>query len=364
MSKHQKESASDWKKVGACLYRYKNGIYYALFKRRGKQIRVSLETADLELARRKLTEKRKDLETTDPKLARRNLEEHSERFLAAIKGAESTKANIKRCIKKLTEEWPSGQPTILAKIKKGDCNIWLRKYSSLKPASVNQIITTARGFFDLAVEDGVIPRSPMDGIKFLKRGSVTRVTPTPEQFEAIVADIRSQPSNGHGSDNSADFVALAGLLGLGQAELSAIERQHINMDSGSIQILRRKTQVAFTIPIYPLARPVIERRMGAMPSDQSARLLPYDDCKKGLAGACRRLGFPAFEPRSLRRFFITRALRIGVDVPTVAKWQGHKDGGALILRTYGDVVGEPHSHKMAALLGPTPENVILMKEAV
>jgi hypothetical protein len=34
-----------------------------------------------------------------------------------------------------------------------------------------------------------------------------------------------------------------------------------------------------------------------------------------------------------------------VDVPTVAKWLGHKDGGALAMRTYGHLRNE---HSIAA----------------
>ena len=32
--------------------------------------------------------------------------------------------------------------------------------------------------------------------------------------------------------------------------------------------------------------------------------------------------------------FITRAIERGVDVKVIAEWQGHKDGGKLILDTY------------------------------
>src|SRR4029077_9627231 len=97
----------------------------------------------------------------------------------------------------------------------------------------------------------------------------------------------------------------------------------------------------------------------------NSRLLPHGNCKKGLAASCKRLGMPNFEPRSLRRFFITTALRGGGDVATVAAWQGHKDGGALILKTYGDEVRLAHSLQMARLLA-TPsdaQNIILMKGA-
>jgi hypothetical protein len=45
-----------------------------------------------------------------------------------------------------------------------------------------------------------------------------------------------------------------------------------------------------------------------------------------------------------------------VDVPTIAKWQGHTDGGNMILGVYGAQVDLSHSQKMAALLGDTAPN--------
>jgi site-specific recombinase XerD len=35
--------------------------------------------------------------------------------------------------------------------------------------------------------------------------------------------------------------------------------------------------------------------------------------------------------------FITRAIEKGADVKVIAEWQGHKDGGKLILDTYSHV---------------------------
>jgi integrase len=51
----------------------------------------------------------------------------------------------------------------------------------------------------------------------------------------------------------------------------------------------------------------------------------------------------------LRRMFITRAIEKGVDVKVIADWQGHKDGGKLILDTYSHV-NRAHSDKMARLM--------------
>ena len=362
MSKPQKqqERESDWKKIGPCLYRYREGAYYGLVKHRGKQIRHSLETDDLALARRKLKDWRNDLELTDHTLADRTLEVNAEKFLPTVKGSAASLDNIQRHIGKLIKDWPGTR--VISKIRKSDCQLWLAKYPDLRPATRNKMIRAGRDFFKMAVEDGVIARNPMEGIKYEKPGGITRLTPNEDQFLAIVADLRSQTANGHGRHDTADFVELAGRLGLGQAELTAIERQHIHLDEGFIQVFRKKTREAFEIPIFPLARPIIERRLAAMPPEQTERLLPQDNCKKGLAEACSRLNFPHFSPRALRRMSITSALRLGIDAPTVASWQGHRDGGALVLKTYGAAVNRDHSLKMAAMLGPKAENVIELKQ--
>jgi hypothetical protein len=47
--------------------------------------------------------------------------------------------------------------------------------------------------------------------------------------------------------------------------------------------------------------------------------------------------------------FITRAIERGVDVKVIAQWQGHRDGGKLILDTYSHV-NPVHSQRMAELM--------------
>ena len=56
--------------------------------------------------------------------------------------------------------------------------------------------------------------------------------------------------------------------------------------------------------------------------------------------------------------FITNAIEKGVDVKVIAEWQGHRDGGKLILDTYSHV-NPIHSQRMALLMtAEQPENVV------
>jgi integrase len=83
-----------------------------------------------------------------------------------------------------------------------------------------------------------------------------------------------------------------------------------------------------------------------------------DNAKRAIAAACKRLKLPAYSHRSFRRMFITRAIERGVDVKVIAEWQGHKDGGKLILDTYSHV-NRAHSQRMAQLMTDVEaENVV------
>lgn len=70
---------------------------------------------------------------------------------------------------------------------------------------------------------------------------------------------------------------------------------------------------------------------------------------ESLKNACARLKLDHLRIHDLRHFFATFALESGVDVGTVSRWLGHKDGGVLVLRTYGHL-RDDHSLASAAKL--------------
>jgi hypothetical protein len=61
--------------------------------------------------------------------------------------------------------------------------------------------------------------------------------------------------------------------------------------------------------------------------------------------------------------FITMAIERGVDIRTIADWQGHRDGGKLILSTYSHVRSE-HSQRMSQLMTTAqPDNIVAIPKA-
>src|SRR6266704_2895129 len=85
-------------------------------------------------------------------------------------------------------------------------------------------------------------------------------------------------------------------------------------------------------------------------------VMPVHECQGAINSACKSLGITRFTHHDLRHLFATRCIESGVDIPTVSRWLGHKDGGALAMKTYGHLRRE-HSIAMAkkVVFTPTPE---------
>lgn len=81
--------------------------------------------------------------------------------------------------------------------------------------------------------------------------------------------------------------------------------------------------------------------------DHNGYVLPRQNSRKAIDMACRRAGLPHMSFHCFRHLFATRCIQSGVDVPTVARWLGHSDGGALLSKTYFHLVDD-HSRVMAA----------------
>jgi integrase len=338
-----------WTKSAAGLYRYSpSGTYHARVRHGGKLHRKSLGTIDYTYAKRLLAEFKRNLGRTDPQQGNTSFGAVLDRYAETLGGLkESTRENKLSIIAKLKRTWHGIDRMPLRLVKTSDLKAWLSKHRTASASTYNQAVTVIRDALQLAQEDRVIADSPAANIKYHKPGAPLRSTPGVEEFQAIVADIRSQKFNGHGARTSADFIEFMGLSGLGQAEARSLKRNDVDLTKGTITTFRHKTATGFQIPVFPQLLGLVERLCEGKKHDE--HLLPLHNAKRALEGACNRLGLPRYTQRSLRRMFITKAIENGVDVKVIAQWQGHKDGGALILKTYSHV-RPVHSQRMAELM--------------
>ena len=340
-----------FEKVGPCLYRYTaTGTYYALVKVKGKQVRRSLETTDRPLAKRKLADFQRDLTRVDASAGKLSLADLCDRLLATVAHqSDSTLEQKGQIATRIKDEWPGGSKISIGKITPSSISAFLATYK-FGASSYNHHLLFFRAAFQLAVTDKLLAHSPVADLKQLKRGKPIRRTPTFEEFQRIVADARSQRRNADSAD-SADFIEFLGLAGLGQAEAGSLRWCDVDWPNEQIITFRHKTRQGFAVPIYPQLRPLLERLRDRREKGSSSDALVFaiKDAKKALAGACKRLDLPDYSQRSLRRMFITRAIQRGVDVKVIAEWQGHRDGGKLILDTYSHVAPK-HSARMAKLM--------------
>jgi integrase len=337
-----------------CLYRSSSTkVYFALLKHEGKQKRVSLKTTDKAEAKRNLAEERRKLGKVDSSQGKITLDALCTKYLATIGHfADKTVVRKKYIVRRLLDEFPKGRDCQVSKIRQSDLEAWLAGCKLGAPSHI-LFVQLLKELFTMAVNDKSLVESPAEKIRSKKAAKPVRITPSFEEFLSIVANVRAQKLNAD-CEESADFLAFLGLVGVGQAEASSIEKQHVNLRNKKLTFLRRKTDKAYDVKIFPQAEELVTKLVSKPGMRPHTKLFSIVDAKKALAGSCRRLGLPAYSQRALRRMFITRCIELGIDVKVIAEWQGHSDGGKLILGTYSHVRNN-HAEEMAKKLTlPSP----------
>ncbi|MDQ3622072.1 MAG: tyrosine-type recombinase/integrase [Verrucomicrobiota bacterium] len=313
-----------------------------------------MDTADRKTADRKLAEWLDTARRLRPEVSRSTLEELLLRFQATrIHCDDSTKLAEQGfstsfrlffdCKRRVTAIRGSELKAFINTLAKE------RNYSA---NTYNRVCLFLRQLFALAKIDGMTAENLYEtsGLRYQTVHRKPPTIPTSDQFKQILAEVRAEKKNRKGAA-SGDFLEFQGTAGLGQAEAAALKWSDIDFDVGEMQIKRVKTGKYFPVPLYPRLRTLLERMKSeavARASEENRELQKHervfiiDNARKALTNACERLGMPAFTQRNLRQMFIVEAYRAGVDVKTLAKWQGHQDGGKLIMDTYTEVIGADH----------------------
>jgi len=341
-------------RVAENLYRLDtNGTYYALIKRGNKQFRRSLKTLDRKLADRRLAELRAqigNLKITDE--AGQSFDEVARRWMAVTSHTLKPSSALRRelCIKSLS---PFFAGVLIRNVQRQHCERWLTERASmLAPMTMNRELELMRSVFAYAVKLGLILKNPAEDIQRRKVVQAPIQIPSRQQFKKLIKAIRLSDGRAASQKKAkpgADLVELLAYSGCRLQEATSLRWSDVHLNRNALTITGgeagTKNHEQRIVPITGALRALL-LRFKKERKPQSVDLISLiDSAKKCLQTACRRLGYPAFTHHDFRHLFATTCIESGVDIPTVSRWLGHKDGGALAMRVYGHLRQE-HSFSM------------------
>ncbi len=346
-----------------------SGVYYARVRHQGKIVWKSLKTEVFTVAKLRLPDTEKKIRKIVPQAAGMSAALKIEEAVAIYRSevqrmrlAESSKEFRLRPEGLLRRTWPELFQMELRRVTEEACKSWLHdfenggsKYAPPKaktatiagnsPTTVNSAIAFLRRVFDIGVKAGICYINPAQALVKMKPRKKLLRLPNKVQFAAIVAAIRCGSPHGR---TAGDLVEGLTYSGARVEEAEFITWGHLDFERGLLTIPGTKTDDApRTIPMIgsfrELALRMKAQRGSVNPQD---RFFEAKEALMSLASACAKVGVEKLVHHDLRHLFATTCIESGVDIPTLSRWLGHRDGGALAMKTYGHLRPE-HSIEAA-----------------
>jgi integrase len=315
-----------------------SGVYYVFAKRGGKQFRRSLHTTDKAQARRHKDDFMRELDRlASAEAAQITFEQLAARWIEAERHTlkESSAARRAACVKAIAPAFLGLQ---IRNVTARHCEAWaIARVKEISAPTFTKELETMRGAFRYATAQGLILRDPSANIKRPRIVNRRPHVPSRPQFESIVASIRGE-SQGKG-DEGANLVELLAYSGMRLNEARSLRWRDVNFSQGGFTVTGgergTKNHEQRPVPLSDEMRGLLTRLKRARgKAAPDTFIVQTTSARKCLETACRKLGLPNFHHHSLRHYFATCAIESSVDIPTVARWLGHKDGGALLMKTY------------------------------
>lgn len=347
------------------LYRHKSGTYYARVNLGGKgETFRSLKTQILSVAVAEQAKVQEDAEQRSELSASITVNERMTGAQALVirkqqfENNPATKATTKHYLGQIAlslfKSWPELETTELRKFTPEQCMEWAGRHAkTISAPRYNATLSMLRSLFDIAIERGARRMNPAAKIKRMrvKVKELSSTLPTLADFRAWVQLIRD--AGGRFSHDCADFVEFLTFVGTRIGEAKWVQWKHCDFARGEILITGNpkdgtKNHEPRRVPMVAAARTLLERLKAESPDAKPEdRVLKVTMAKKAMDGAFEKSKVRRITHHDLRHFFATICIESGVDIPTVSRWLGHKDGGALAMKVYGHLRNE-HSQAAAA----------------
>jgi len=355
-------SRKDWQKTPfANLIRYvPSGTYYARFRVKGKLVRKSLKTDVLSVAKLRLSDfekqERQRAEAGDAVAGGKMtvgdmVQIHQQRVAGDISLKPRTRDYHNERIKALLKSWPGLEKKEIRLITKTECLNWAAKFGVQRsPTAFNHTVGIFRALLEIGVEGGARYDNPA---KFIKRASErprVLALPEPKHFDGFVTELEN--GGGGFSRSCADLVRFLAFGGFRKSEAANITWADCDFQKEEILVRGHaetgtKNWTVRRVPMIPDMLQFLKRLREERPDESESRpVMRVRECQKAMDRAATAIRMQRITHHDLRHLFATRCIESGVDIPTVSRWLGHKDGGALAMRIYGHLRNE-HSQQMA-----------------
>lgn len=358
------------------LLRHKGGRYYGRFSIAGKEKFVPLETDLMEVAKRRFAEhKARYARTRKAAAATKQGNASMGDLLTLYRDRVKARADIGERTRRVYLEhcdfigktWPGFAALRPDEITKTSVAAWkdraLSQGTGFRPPGAksetvatlgrsagrfNKAVDVLRKLLDIAVEVGALHGNVLLG-RGIKAKDEPRKPKLPEAGE--LAKVFDEIERGGGvagwGREAADFCRFVTFTGCRKGEAAAVTWGDVDEVRGVLRVNGTKTAAAAReVPLSRAAREVLAKvRARRETADRTgredvpryapeARVLAVAEAQRSLDRACKVVGVPRLTHHDLRDAFATACIEAGVDIPTVAAWLGHADGGALLMRVY------------------------------
>ena len=348
------------------ILRHKSGGLYARIYKEGKEKWLSLRTPIMEIAKQRLREKVGELETKAKAKASAHLgrmtmgdclnlfEKHAQegwslkgRNLRGRKKVQKSSIHYRlQTLRALKKSWPELASMDVRKVSFEDCEKWANSYfKQVSPTRFNNTLDTLRHALEEAVKCHARQDNPALKVGRCSVRAKNLTLPSRADFLEFVQSI--QTAGGARSKECANLVQLLAFTGARLNEAKHIEWKDIDFKGGAITLRVTKNGELRKVPMIPDARKLLEKMRSERPDENlSASVLQVYEAQKSMDHAAKKIGMMRITHHDLRHLFATICIESGVDIQTVSRWLGHKDGGVLAMKTYGHLRDE-HSKLQA-----------------
>ena len=363
-----RKSTKTWQKTRKPnLLRHNSGRYYARAFAGGKEVWKALKTSHYSVAEAKLAEFLKDHrervsngngEVSAKITFGEALKIHQQNQADDVTIKPSTRHYWNQIFVAVLKSWPGLRDREIRRVTKTDCKEWARAFRKVaSPTRYNNTLAGLRKVFNVAIEAGIIYGNPAAKLERVPVRPKQLTLPSRAEFLQLVEAV--ERAGAWCSRDCADFLRGLAFTGCRKSEAAGIEWRDVDFAAGEIvvrgdAVTGTKNWSVRRVPMIPDARALFQRmrdnRADESPNDKVFRV---NEAQNAINSAVRKLTLPRITHHDLRHLFATIGIEAGVDIPTVSRWLGHKDGGALAMKTYGHLRRE-HSIAQAQKVSFAP----------